>query len=456
MSGTTSRTAVLRRANRLGVKPLAYQSLGDEFLFASEAQAIAGTAPYRPAVRASAVLEYLVAPYFSGVDAPVFDGIMYLPPGHYLTVDPTGVSLTRYFRYTVGAADAPPACAQSLRAALARAVARASVADAPIGIYLSGGLDSTALAALAPHRPPAFTLAYQDMEAWDCAPSTIVQSNDQPFARLAASELGLELTEVHVPSSALAADLERVARTNDALPAWEQEISQDHLAQMAARTVKAVQVGDAADETHFGYHFLLDAQALAAPRVVLERFGITPIRADVLADPVGTFDAKYRQWMVPTSHHDARVAGMTALIVERWLPRLLHNGDIHAMRWSLEARVPFADTEVLNHAMRVSPAVGLQDGVEKAHLRAALHGTMPDMIRLRRKSALPKPHATSRVYQCEARRLLADVPCMVSDFVDLARVRPLLSASRILLENERAILFRLICMCHFAHHHGIA
>ena len=97
---------------------------------------------------------------------------------------------------------------------------------------------------------------------------------------------------------------------------------------------------------------------------------------------------------------------------------------------------------------------GLADG-EKSHLRAALRGVVPEAIRTRRKSALPKDQAAAGVYQREAARLLAEPPELVRGLVDLAAVAPLLDPARPLREWERAALFRLIGLCHFARHHGI-
>lgn len=444
--------------DRLGVKPLAYAWDGVELVFASEAHAIAHSHDSRPRAQVDAVLEYLVAPCFSGVAHPMFAGVEYLQPGHTLEVAQDGAALRRYYRFAVARAGEPPAPA-TLRTALRRAVGRACVAEAPIGVFLSGGLDSSAIAAFAagalPEPPPAYTIAFEGMDAFDYAHSTIVVSDDSPFAAQAAAASGLPLTRVHVPRTELAADLERIARHNDALPAWEQEVAQDRLARAAAGTVKAVLVGDAADETHFGYHFLLDAAATADPATLLRRFGHVPVRRDVLADPLATFAEHYRAWMRPSDAPAERVAGTTALIVERWLPRLLHNGDIHTMRAGLEARVPFADAELLALAAAVPPAAGLAGGVEKATLRAALRGVVPEEIRVRRKSALPKDQGAAATLQREATRLLADPPAFVRALVDVAALAPLLDPRRTLAEPQRAALFRVIGLCHFGHHHGI-
>jgi len=443
----------------LGVKPFAYSWDGTEFLFASEAHVVARAQKEPVSIHRESLLEYLVAPYFSGVEHSMFDRTMLLPPGYTLRLTREGAELKRYFRFEVARGEVGPEGDQ-LQAALNIAVKRSCTADERLGIFLSGGLDSTAIAALAtrhansPSR--AYTIAFEQMRDFDYAKSTIVLSDDTPFAEIAATFTQLPLSRVATRSSDLAQAIERVAATNDALPAWEQEVAQDYLARSAALDFKAILVGDAADETHFGYHFLLDARAIATPRTILDRFGAVPIRADVLSDPLSTFEQKYRKWMPETDDRDEQIAGATSLIVERWLPRLLHNGDIHTMRYGLEARVPFADRDLLALAASVPPSIGLSGGTEKALLRNALRGILPEEIRTRRKSALPKDQASASIYQREARRLLQEAPATLTDFVDTDRITPLLDPARTLTESERAILFRILSLGHFARHHGLS
>lgn len=448
------RRGVLVR-DRLGVKPVAYAWDGAELVFASEAHVVA-RALARP-VRADdeAVLEYLVAPCFSGVERSMFAGVAYLQPGHWLELDRGGVRVTRYSRFEVARDGAGPGD-EELREALTRAVRRACLADEPLAVFLSGGLDSTAIAALADRELRAYSIAFAGMREYDYARSTIVVSDDTEYVDIAVRATGVDWRAVHAPPGDLAADLQRIATSNDALPAWEQEVAQDRLARAAAADgYKAVLVGDAADETHFGYHFLLDEAATASPEAIIKRFGPVAVRREVLADPVAAMADRYRAWMRPDEDPEARIAGTTRLIVERWLPRLLHNGDIHCMRSGVEARVPFADIELLKLAMRVPPRVGLAGG-EKARLRAALRGVVPEEIRTRRKSALPKDQGAGAVIQREASRLIRDAPGVVRETVDLEALRPLLlKDSRGLGEWERAGLFRVVGLCHFAHHHGI-
>jgi asparagine synthase (glutamine-hydrolysing) len=439
----------------LGVKPFVYTQTADAVLFASEAKALLPELASTPSLRLDALLEYLVVPCFSGVEAPLFEGLATLPPGHCLEVSRAGTTVWAWGRYTPEDDERAPS-PEALRATLAAAVKRTSIADAPVGVYLSGGLDSSLIAALMTNdgaSPRAFTISFADQNHYDYDHSLIVTSDDGPFASQAAAYLGLDHEIVSVDRGSLADDLATLAAHNDALPAWEQEVAQHRLARAAGARCKAVLVGDAADETHYGYHFLLDAAASNSPRGIIERFTAAIVCRDVLPDPVEYFDAKYRRlteeagfgWERPSD----QIRATTWLILRRWLPRLLHNGDIHAMAHSLEARVPFADTELLELARRVPATVGLRGGIEKWLLREAGRGLIPESIRRRTKSALPKDQGVAALLQREAVRALDDTAPVLGKIVDLKRARSLCDPRRVPDERQRALLFRLVCLAHW-------
>jgi asparagine synthase (glutamine-hydrolysing) len=454
--------------DRLGVKPFVYGRDADgAFVFASEAHAIAHTSRAGRRANLAGVLEVLVAPCFSGVAHTMFDGVVPLAPAHHVFVDREGVRTAPYWDWPCSAPrdDDPVRVVAALQDAVPAAIARSLVADAPIGLFSSGGLDSAliaaTMAACAKEPVRAYTVTFDDQASFDYSRSGITSSDDTPFARDVAAELGLEPHLVHVRRSEIAGDLAAVARANDALPAWEQEIAQHRLARAASSSLKAVVVGDAADETHYGYHFLLDRDALRGPGAVLKRLGSVPIRAAVAKDPVG--DAVRELEALAEAggagggtDHEGRVLAMTYLIVKRWLPRLLHNGDVHTMRASLEARVPFADAELIELAARISPSVALRGGVEKWALREAARGVVPEHVRTRKKSALPKDLAIEPVFRAEAAKMLRDPPPFVEAVVDLDAVRAIATRPSALAESERAILFRVITLGHWARHHEIA
>ncbi|MEO6953912.1 MAG: asparagine synthase (glutamine-hydrolyzing) [Polyangia bacterium] len=439
--------ALLAR-DRLGIKPLVF-SVERGFLFASECKALLAGG-VRPVADLDAIAEVMTAAPFS-VRAP-FSGMEVLKPGSLLRVRRDGTERARW--WTPRVTGVGGACVDDLRRELGEAVRGALVADVPVGLFLSGGLDSTLLAALAHEvgvRLPSYTMAFDDQTGFDWNRSRIVVADDEPYANMAAERYGLARTLCRAARDEEA--LWRVAVQDDLLPAWEQEVSQDVLARHAARDVKAVLVGDAADETHYGYHFLLDEAALCGPEAILPRFGVAPLRAEHRID----FAARYRVELATAGHGwgslDERRRAMTHLVVTRWLPRLLSNGDLHTMAHGLEARVPFGKPALVELALSVAPAVALEGGVEKALLRRMARGLVPEEIVARRKSALPKDLASEALYRRvlpSARRRAPELFETLFDPVELDAL-----SVRAWTEADRAVAFRLIALSHWAAHYEV-
>lgn len=448
--------------DRLGVKPLVFARTEHGLLFASEAKAILAGGDRAPRAHAPSILEYLVAPCFSGVEHGMFEHVEHLLPGHRMRISRAGVEIAPWWtpRFDTHAQD-EATLIPALREALGASVSRALRADVPVGAFLSGGLDSTVLTALAAREADieTFTIAFEGQASYDYARSTIVVSDDAPFAALAAKEIGVPMEIVAVPRSGLAADLARIATIDDALPAWEQELSQHHLARAASRRRKAVLVGDAADETHHGYHFLLDDRVTRAPAAILRRLGSVPVRRDRWNDPIGELDAHYRGIVESAggrygTAHERRVA-TTLLILKRWLPRLLHNGDIHTMAFGLEARVPFASPGLVDLALSIGPELGLRGGVEKWALREAIKGLLPEAVRVRRKSALPKDQGAGEIWRAEASKAITEDDGFLSEFIDLEAIKGWLLPGAPLDERERAGLFRIAALGAWARCYGV-
>lgn len=385
----------LAAVDPLGVKPFVYHERPGLLAFCSEAGPLleAGVVPFRPSEEG--VAEHLTAPYFALCP---FANLKRLPGGHYLTAQ--GV---RPYRSSVRNEDLLGALRRSVRA------------STPAGLFLSGGVDSSLLAALADPPLPAFTIDYGSMDYSD---SLIVKSDDVPFAKQAAEATGHPLTLVS-PADYEAA-LRRTLWANDQIAAWEQEVSQNLLAEVARPRCKAVLVGDAADETHYGYGFLLDPARIVSPRPLLDFFGHLPLRR---MDAAAHFTEKYRAEAEAAGHSwetpGGQLRAVSYLIRQRWLARLLHNGDVQLMAHSVEGRVPFADPTVLALADAAAP----EEALGKRLLRTAAAEVLPEALAWRPKSALTKNlagretvHRLFREAWTERGDLLA--PYVDADFVE--------------------------------------
>lgn len=151
----TRRRSLLLARDRLGVKPLYYAAMPERFLFASEPRAILAHPTYTPRVERKALASFLQCGYFPGEDT-IFTGIRKLPPGSWMRLGAQGIEATgRYWSlgdirrgsFTGSFDDA----ADALRPLLAEAFAHRLVADVPVGLFLSGGVDSALVASILRH-----------------------------------------------------------------------------------------------------------------------------------------------------------------------------------------------------------------------------------------------------------------------------------------------------------------
>jgi len=184
-------------------------------------------------------------------------------------------------------------------------------ADVPVGVFLSGGVKVA-------HREKRRSTVRAEVAKVDGCVHSIV----------------------HVDADAYEKALVRKAQSNDLICAWEQEISQQLLAEAASEQIKAVLVGDAADETHFGYSLLLNPERITSPSLMLEFLGTVPPRRTFMEEPADYFNYRYRtfaeKWGDSWKTEESQRLAMSCLIYHLWLPRLLHYGDIHLMAHLLE------------------------------------------------------------------------------------------------------------------------
>ena len=439
----------------LGIKPLFYHGSPERFAFASEAGVIVASGAVPFASDDEAIAELLVAPYFSSASRLPFAGIERLAPGHWMELTRERVSVERYYRFrhtrrTVRDVDA---FVEEVGRTVEDAVVASLRADVPVGVFLSGGVDSSLIAAIAQRHSkdpvPCWTIEYRGEEAVDYSKSLIVKSSDRPFAERVARANGCAHSIVHVDDDAYEKALVRTLRSNDLICAWEQEVSQQLLAEAASKQVKAVLVGDAADETHFGYSFLLNPGRISSPRRLLEFFGSVPLHGTFLSNAADCFTDKYEAFAKNLGYswkteQDRRLA-MSCLIHRLWLTRLLHNGDIHLMAHSLEGRVPYGDLRLLALAQRLPQELGLHDGIEKWHLRRAAERFLEPEIAWRPKSALTKNLRAHEIVHRHFVRAWRRLGALIERYVDCDEVEHMAAVAP-QTDVEVGLRFRLLAL----------
>jgi asparagine synthase (glutamine-hydrolysing) len=418
--------------DRLGIKPLHYAATPTALYFASELKAIlaAGMAPGRLDVRS---LDDVLLFSFVRNPTTLFTGIRRLPPGHWLLYQDGHADVRAYWRLAEVLAREPEGegradeWALRLRTKLHEVVALHLRADVRVGAWLSGGVDSSAITALARRIGgplQTFTLAVDGPDLDETRGQLLLAETpgwEVPNERVPCDASVLQrypeaMWHLETPS-ALTADLPRVL-----------------LAEAAARQVRAVLTGEGADEVFGGYvwhradrllHWTgalplwLRRLLLLGPvgpqrwpwssRIVLAPAAIDLPRYATFIGPLGSerrrslFSDNIREELAASDDQNGdpsvdsptlpgRFAALQYHDLRTRLPAAVTESlDRMTMAFGLEARVPFLDHELIELTAQVPPRLHLRRGREKYLLRRAVTGDLPPAIAWRRKRRLRAP-----------------------------------------------------------------
>jgi len=381
--------------DRLGIRPLHYLDNGQRVVFASEVKAIFAAAPeHTREFDAAGLAETLT---FWTVVAPrsVFRGIAELPPGHVRTYRNGGVRERAYWRQE-HAADFDGSLEEAterVRAALVDATAlRMLRADVPVGCYLSGGLDSSVVAALAlqatgGERFHTFSLRFEDAEY-----------DEAPFQRQMAARLGSNHHEVHVSRRDIAESFPAVVRHAER-PLLRTAPAPLYLLSRLVRDsgIKVVLTGEGADEMFAGYDLFREG--------VIRRFWARqpdsrsrPRLLDKLYPYLARSPVK-QQALPPDFGRWSYLAQDQYLEVHTLLSGYLlaSQGDRMLMGHSVEGRFPYLDHELVELANSLPDRFKLRVLDEKHLLKRLAADLVPRDIVERVKQPYRAPDAHSFV-----------------------------------------------------------
>jgi asparagine synthase (glutamine-hydrolysing) len=426
--------------DRLGIKPLYYCKAGNRFVFGSEIKVLLAHGSVRPEFRRAALPEFLAFGYLSGSET-FYQDIYKLMPGHTLEVDQSGrLTVHQYWDLPLTPPESRDEAyyVRTYRDLLERAIESHLMSDVPLGVFLSGGLDSSAVAALMTkiRREPieTFSVGYPEQTY-----------SELPYARAVAKHLNSRHHEVSVTSDEFFDALPRLIWHEDEPIAWPSSVSLYFVARLARERVKVVLTGEGSDETLAGYtryaftlknagfdrvyrglvprgvrrsirHFIATSswikaglrRKLSHTFLGLDGESWTSFYFDNFFSAFNQDDqrelltgavtgelvdgAAYRNVLGFWQHSSGDLLQRLLYTdIKTYLVELLMKQDNMSMAASIESRVPFLDHALVEWTMQVPAGIQIHGLAGKQILKKAMEDLLPHSIIYRPKLGFPTP-----------------------------------------------------------------
>ncbi len=395
----SNKQVMLLARDRSGIKPLYFSQTAQRLLFASNTQALIHADDSMDTSIDATALHHLFTLH-AVVPAPrtVVNGIRKVKPAHYLLIDKSGeVQEKRYWSLTAKRPDKTMSEQDWITAVhdeLRRAVEkRVKIADVPVGVLLSGGIDSSLLVGLLAEAGQkglkTFSVGFED------APEE--KGNEFEYSDAVAEKFATEHHQLMVPNNQVLPRLPE-AFSNMAEPMFGQDAVAFYLlSEVVSKEVKVVQSGQGADEVFGGYFWYPRMHHSITPGIkrfsdeyfdrdheeylqtVDPRFHTEDVTSELMQDLLDEVEAdEYLDRVLAVD--------VTTLIVDDPVKRV----DNMTMAWGLEARVPFLDTQLVELAASMPPEMKLPNG-GKHVLKELSRGFLPDSVVNRSKAYFPMP-----------------------------------------------------------------
>jgi asparagine synthase (glutamine-hydrolysing) len=412
---------VMLARDRLGIKPLYLADFPGEMMrFASTPQALLAGGGIDTRVDAEALHHYMS--WHAVVPAPktILSGIQKLLPATYVIVDPDGNSVqTRYWwpefsRDSERASWEPNGWRVAIEAALRDAVERRMVADVPVGVLLSGGLDSSLIVALLAEAGQrdlkTFSIGFEDVGGRE--------GDEFQYSDIVAKQFGTDHQRIHISNDRMLPSLGNAIRAMSEPMTSHDVVAFYLLCEEVRHQVKVVQTGQGADEVFAGYHWyetVAEAGGTGLFSYVDAVFDRSQqemeqaVSGDYLphGDPSRRFvDLHFNRGGADEAVDRALRMDIEVSLIEDPVKRL----DNMSMAWGLEARVPFLDHDLLELAIATPPELRLAQG-GKGILKDIARRLLPADVVDRPKGYFPVPalsHVEGEYLEMLREALLSD------------------------------------------------
>ena len=367
-----------------GIKPLYYWQLpGDRgVVFASQVNAMLELPEFDKSVNRDALNQYLEFGYTFDHHQTIFNGVQKVPPGHRLEIRNHKVALLTPYYHPPATTKEPidtQAAEDQLYQTLNNVVNEHLVADVPVGVLLSGGLDSSLLAAIASQHEKIHTFSMGFADGY---------LDERPFAKMVSDYIGSDHTEFLIQPSEIIDDLDQaVASYDDLFDDWGLMSTRVLYKKVREQGIKVALVGEGSDELFGGYDIFKNALGtLNGP----SEWQIFQLYRKYAGRRYGRQYFKFRSIFkqhLKACNGDYFSAIRLFEAQNRMPNNYVMKVDKASMSVSVEARTPYLDSRIANVAYRLPISELLDHGQEKIILKsiARQHKLLPDEIIDRRK-----------------------------------------------------------------------
>lgn len=397
--------------DRLGVKPLFYAVLNGALVFGSELKALLANPKIDAVVDREGLADIMGLAPSRTPGHGIFKQISELRPGHMLSYDRNGAKISRYWslkskEHTQSAEET----AEHIRELLFDIVDKQLFADVPVGMFLSGGLDSSALTAIAAKiynekgKSPirSYSIDYDENDKYFKS-SAFQPNSDAPWIKKISEELKTNHRNAIISIETLAEQLIEAVHVRDLPGMADVDSSLLWFCKEIKEDVTVGLSGECADEIFGGYPWfhkpeIMNIDGFPWMRSINER-------EDLLTDSWrGKLKLKeyvysqYKKTINETprfegdTKEEARRREISYLNIVWFMTNLLDRKDRMSMGASLEVRVPFSDHRLVEYVWNIPWEMKRYGDTEKGILRKALEGVLPNDVLYRKKSPYPKTH----------------------------------------------------------------
>ena len=429
--------------DRLGIKPFYYAITGNRFVFASEAKALFEIPGFQPRLNRRALPEFFAFGYLSS-DETLFEGVRKLLPGHHLQIELTNhdaePKVAQYWDLDIAPSSerSEAEYVEQFREQFSDTVNSHLMSDVPVGVFLSGGLDSSSIAAvmagLRKEPVQTFSVGYAEDEY-----------SELPYARQLAKHLGAEYNEVILGPQQFFASLPQLIWHEDEPLVWPSSVALYYVSRLAREKVKVVLTGEGADEVLAGYlkyratlwnlraapfYRMLIPQRLqhlirnilnwetipdrlrrklrhsflsysdSFKKIYFDNFYSvfrqeqhSELFTPELAEELREIDAYANSMQFYRSNGTGEnlLSRLLYLDIKTYLVELLMKQDQMSMAASIESRVPFLDHKLVEFTARVPATYKVRGLSGKYLLRKAMAHQLPPEVLRRSKKGFPTP-----------------------------------------------------------------